>query len=84
MVHRVMQGGQPPWSLMKRFEPKLASLERRATYYRKYRGRRFWRAYESMKDELQYLVGWNVRHPLLGTSEAYDEAHRAILAAMEG
>jgi hypothetical protein len=39
--------------------------------------------YEVVKRYLAGLVGWSARNPALRTAEAYEIAHRAVLAALE-
>ncbi len=66
------------WSSMTAIEPRLLDLEQWAL-----RQHFSWQKYEELKARLSLLVGWNVRHPQLGTSQAWNAAIGRLLPALE-
>jgi len=62
------------WQILCRIEPHLIDLERFAERCNS----RDWREYEEIKRSTQLLVGCGRNHPVLGTSDAYDIAHRHL------
>jgi hypothetical protein len=70
--------GPITWDVACAIEPALLALEQTAQ-----RLRFSWRNYERVKAVLKRLVGWGAVKPELQTSEAYDVAHKVVLAALE-
>jgi hypothetical protein len=76
----------PSWAELVRAEPKLAALRARARVLgRKVRRGNYWPVWERVKAEMATLVGWHRRdrHPLLGTSSAWDAAYAVLIKAFE-
>ncbi len=81
-VHRQ----QLTWGILVRLEPRLSLLEAELLASPPPRGRRFRFQYEAAKRRISGLVGWfadNPRHPVLGTSAAFDEAINRVLIILE-
>jgi hypothetical protein len=83
MLAELPQVVQLNWLTMKKIEPRLATLERRAAAYRGFRSQEFWHTYEALKSELRRFVGWHAAHPMLSTSDAYQIAISVILGQLE-
>lgn len=70
------------WSELVRVEPRLVDLESRTrSIPRRYRS---WRRWESIKQTLRRLVGWEAEHPLLRHSPAYNCVYSHLFAIWEG
>jgi hypothetical protein len=67
------------WTDLVQVEPRLLALVDRAAAIR---GRRCSRVYEAFKADLSRLVGWHSRHPLLGSSDAFEIAMQRLLWAL--
>lgn len=66
------------WAALIDAEPRLTGVLAWAD-----RTRFSWNAYETMKCLLAPLVGWGAEDPTLRSSEAWETAHRRVLATLE-